>query len=117
MAQPPELDATETIAVEQSETRGNRSLEFGKGKKGDALIVAVRCQGEGTINVTVRPTDLFFPLECLDSEVSTIHHQVDIAGADDKGTVSVEAPTTVRWSMTIGHGKRAVEEASEPAGA
>ncbi|MFI5549484.1 hypothetical protein [Streptomyces sp. NPDC051738] len=110
MAQPPELDATETVAAEQGETHGNRSFEFGKGKKGDALIVAVRCQGKGTINVTVRPLAFSFPLECLDSEVSTIQNQVDIAGADDKGTVSVEAPTTVRWSMTIGHGEGAAAE-------
>ncbi|MFG2554506.1 hypothetical protein ACGFWF_31805 [Streptomyces sp. NPDC048581] len=110
VAQPPELDATETVAAEQGETHGNRSFEFGKGKKGDALIVAVRCQGKGTINVTVRPLAFSFPLECLDSEVSTIQNQVDIAGADDKGTVSVEAPTTVRWSMTIGHGEGAAAE-------
>ncbi len=54
MAHLPELDGTETVAVEQGETHGDRSLEFGKGKKGDALIVAVRCQGEGAINVAVR---------------------------------------------------------------
>lgn len=116
VAQPPELDPTETVALEQGETHGSRSLEFGKGKKGDALIVAVRCQGDGTINVTVRPTAVSFPLECLDSEVSTIHNQVDIAGAEDEGTVSVEAPTTVRWSMTIGRGKAAAEETPESAG-
>ncbi|SDP76513.1 hypothetical protein SAMN04487981_13851 [Streptomyces sp. cf386] len=110
MAHPPELDGTETVAGEQGETHGNRSLEFGKGEKGHALIVAVRCQGKGTINVTLRPTDVFFQLECLDSEVRTIHNQVDIAGAEDKGTVSVEAPTTVRWSMTIGRGKAAAEQ-------
>ncbi|AZQ40518.1 hypothetical protein EJ357_22175 [Streptomyces cyaneochromogenes] len=70
----------------------------------------MRCQGEGTLNVTVRPTDVSFPLECRDSEVRTIHNQVDVAGAEDKGTVSVEAPTTVRWSLTIGRGEAAAEE-------
>lgn len=116
MAHPPELDETQTVAVEQGETQGNRSLEFGKGEKGDALIIAVRCQGKGTLNVTVRPTAVSFPLECLDGEVSSIHNQVDIAGVEAKGTVSVEAPTTVRWSMTIGRGKAAAEETSGPAG-
>ncbi|KUN90971.1 hypothetical protein AQJ67_43150 [Streptomyces caeruleatus] len=77
-------------------------------------MVAVRCQGKGTIKVTVRPTAVSFPLECHDSEVTTVHNQVDIAGAEDEGTVSVEAPTTLRWSITIGRGKATAEEPPEP---
>ncbi|MFF7161662.1 hypothetical protein ACFZBP_09775 [Streptomyces sp. NPDC008086] len=74
----------------------------------------MRCQGDGTVNVTVRPAAVSFPLECLDSEVTTIHNQMDVAGAEDEGTVSVEAPTTVRWSMTVGRGKATAEEPPEP---
>ncbi|MEW2402482.1 hypothetical protein [Streptomyces sp. NPDC046862] len=117
MAQPPELDDTETIAAEQAGTHGNRSIEFGKGKKGDALIVAVRCQGKGTINVTVKPADVSFPLDCLDKEVSTTYNQVGVSGVESRGTVSVEAPTTVRWSMTVGRGEPAAEESPDPAAA
>ncbi|MFE7839118.1 hypothetical protein ACFU53_24625 [Streptomyces sp. NPDC057474] len=104
------MDKTETVAARQGKTQGNRSIEFGEGKKGDALIVAVRCQGKGTIEVTVRPVSVSFPLECLGDEVSTTYNQVAVAGVEDKGTVSVEAPSTVRWSMTIGRGEAAAEE-------
>lgn len=108
--QPPELDKNETVAARQSKTQGNRSIEFDEGEKGDALIVAVRCQGKGTIEVTVRPVSVSFQLECLGDEVSTTYNQVAVAGVEDKGTVSVEAPSTVRWSMTIGRGEAAAEE-------
>lgn len=53
---PPELDSDETLAGRQKTTTGNASVTFSKGKKGDALIVAVRCQGKGTIKVTVNPS-------------------------------------------------------------
>jgi hypothetical protein len=112
--QPPELDGTETVAAEQGVTHGSRSIEFEKGKKGDALIIAVRCQGKGTIDVTVRPAEVSFPLHCLDDEVSTAYNQVGVSGVENEGTVSVEAPSTVRWSMTIGRGEPAAEEEPAP---
>lgn len=114
--QPPELDKTETLVARQSGTHGNRQIEFGGGKKGDALIVAVRCRGKGKINVTVNPAEVTFSLECLDGEVSTTYNQVGVTGVDGKGTVSVEAPSTVRWSLTIGRGEAAAEGLPEPEG-
>ncbi|MET7616147.1 hypothetical protein [Streptomyces sp. NPDC005408] len=110
MAQPPELDKTETLAASQAETQGSRSLEFDKGKQGDALIVAVRCQGKGTIKVTVKPVNVGFPLECVDGEVTTTYNQVGVKGVENKGTVSVQAPSAVRWSMTVGRGEAAAPE-------
>ncbi|MEV6841731.1 hypothetical protein AB0N17_46390 [Streptomyces sp. NPDC051133] len=110
MQRPPELDPDETLAGRQKVTSGNATLAFGKGRKGDALIVAVRCQGPGTIKVAVRSVHVSFPLECVAGKVSTTYNQVAVGGADHSGVVSVEAPTTVRWSMTIGRGARAEEE-------
>lgn len=102
--QPPELDETEALAAEQAKTRGNRNVQFGAGKKRQVLILAVRCQGDGTVNVTVRPVSVTFPLECLDGEVSTTYNQVGVPGVEKKGTVSIAAPPTVQWSMTVGRG-------------
>lgn len=108
---PPELDADETLAGRQKVTTGNASLEFSKGKKGDALIVAVRCQGEGQIKVAVQSLHVSFPLECDADQVSTTYNQVGVGGVDRSGVVSVEAPASVHWSMTIGRGEAAQEEA------
>ncbi|MFJ5967444.1 hypothetical protein [Streptomyces sp. NPDC093060] len=107
---PPELDDDETLAGRRKATTGNASLAFGKGRKGDALIVAVRCQGAGKIKVAVRPVRASFPLECLADQVGTTYNQLAVSGVDRSGIVSVEAPSSVRWSMTIGRGTPAEEE-------
>ncbi|MER8058941.1 MULTISPECIES: hypothetical protein [unclassified Streptomyces] len=107
---PPELDADETLAGRQNATAGNASIDFGKGRKGDALIVAVRCRGAGTVKVAVQSVHVSFPLECLADQVSTTYNQVGVSGADRGGVVSVEAPSSVHWSMTIGRGEPAQEE-------
>ncbi|MCZ4511461.1 hypothetical protein O3Q52_25385 [Streptomyces sp. ActVer] len=121
---PPELDDSETVVARQGETRGAGTFGFGEGEKGDALIIAVRCQGEGEIEVSVKPVNVGFPLECVDGEASTAtstststtYNQIGVAGAEKKGTVSVLAPSSVRWSMTIGRGEPQRGEAPEPSG-
>ncbi|MCR3725833.1 hypothetical protein FHS35_002681 [Streptomyces umbrinus] len=115
----PELDDSETVVARQRETRGGGTFEFGEGEKGDALIIAVRCQGKGEIEVSVKPVNVGFPLECVDSEAGTstsTYNQVSVAGVEKKGTVSVQAPSSVRWSMTIGRGEPEQAEAPEPSG-
>ncbi|WP_406110239.1 hypothetical protein OG698_45855 [Streptomyces sp. NBC_01003] len=46
-----------------------------------------------------------FPMKCVDGEVTTIYNQVGVAEVEKEGTVSVQALSTVRWSMTIGRGE------------
>lgn len=111
--QPPELDADETLAGRQDATSGNANVEFVKGKKGDALVVAVRCQGQGKINVSVPSVHVSFPLECLTGEISTTYNQVAVTGVERNGSVSVHAPSSVRWSMTIGRGAPVAEESPD----
>ncbi len=113
---PPELDTTETLAGRQGETRGGSTFEFSEGEKGDVLIAAVRCQGKGEIKVSLKSVNVDFPLKCVDGEVSTTHNEVGVAGAENKGTVSVQAPSAVRWSMTIGRGEPPKAQPPEPSG-
>ncbi|MFJ9543621.1 hypothetical protein ACIRPX_41265 [Streptomyces sp. NPDC101225] len=107
---PPELEPDETLAGRQKATTGNASIEFSGGKKGDALIVAVRCQGKGTVKVAVRSVHVTFPLECLADQVSTTYNQLDVSGVNRSGVVSVEASSAVRWSLTVGRGTPVQEE-------
>ncbi|MEU6317089.1 hypothetical protein [Streptomyces sp. NPDC047009] len=113
LQEPPKLDGDETLAGQQKVTRGSASFAFGAGKKGEALIVAVSCQGTGKIEVAVRPASASFPLECRPGEVNTIRNEVLVHGVERTGTVSVEAPSAVRWAVTIGRGEPAQVE---PAG-
>ncbi|MFJ3497247.1 hypothetical protein ACIPPJ_27150 [Streptomyces sp. NPDC086091] len=110
MQQPPALDSGETLAGRQKATSGNATVDFSAGRKNEALVVAVRCEGRGTIKVSVSSVDVSFPLECRSDEVSTTYNQVAVTGSDREGSVSVEAPAAVRWSMTIGRGEPAAEE-------
>ncbi|MBJ6640045.1 hypothetical protein H4K36_23225 [Streptomyces sp. DHE7-1] len=107
---PPELDADETLAGRLGTTTGNASIAYGKGRKGDALILAVRCQGPGRMKIAVRPVHVTFPLECRADRPSTVYNQVNVTGTQTAGVASVEAPSPVRWSMTIGRGAPPREE-------
>ncbi|MFI2214910.1 hypothetical protein [Streptomyces sp. NPDC020141] len=109
----PKLDPTAVVAARQGETRGGRTFEFDKGRKGHALVVAVDCQGKGTLEVTVKPIGSEFPLECVDAEVSSTYNQIDIPGVETHGTISVQTTSTVRWSMTIGRETAAIPEGPE----
>jgi hypothetical protein len=50
----------------------------------------------------VEPVGLSFPLECVDGEVSSTFNQLALKRARDHGTVSVTAPSQVRWALTVG---------------
>ncbi|MFE4697231.1 hypothetical protein ACFRIC_09075 [Streptomyces sp. NPDC056738] len=107
---PPGLDSGETLAGHQDVTSGSASIAFSEGRKSDALIVAVNCRGTGTIKVAVQSVKVSFPLDCVADEVNTTYNEVAVKGADRAGVVSVQAPSGVRWSMTIGRGTPAQEE-------
>ncbi|MGW3912422.1 hypothetical protein ACWEBX_13010 [Streptomyces sp. NPDC005070] len=107
---PPTLDGGEALAGHQDVTSGSASIAFGKGRKSDALIVAVNCQGAGRIKVAVQSVHVSFPLDCVADKVNTAYNEVAIDGVDRGGVVSVQAPSGVRWSMTIGRGAPTQEE-------
>ncbi|WP_371670415.1 hypothetical protein OG985_23990 [Streptomyces sp. NBC_00289] len=102
----PEPDAGQTLAGRRNGTNGNGTFSFDEGRKGDALSFEVRCLGKGRIEVrsSIRVS---FGLECLADEVSTVYNQFDVTGVDRRGTVSVVAPSTVRWAMTVSRGEAA----------
>lgn len=67
------------------------------------LALRPRRQGKGKLTVEVRPVGLSFPLECVAGEVSSTYNQLDLKDTREQGTVSVTAPSTVRWAITVGH--------------
>ncbi|MGW1269972.1 hypothetical protein [Streptomyces sp. NPDC002491] len=94
-------------------TTGDVDVPYRSGKKGDALTVAVSCQGEGKITVVVRPVHVSFPVTCAASQVATFSNQVAVSGVERAGAVSVEASSAVHWSMTVGRGAPAPAEPSD----
>ncbi|MFF7237752.1 hypothetical protein [Streptomyces collinus] len=98
----PELDPDDILAGRQEPITGSASFTYTGGRKGDTLILAVRCQGGGTVEVTVHPVHVAFPVRCPADRADTVHHEVRVTGTARGGTASVRAPSTVRWAMTIG---------------
>ncbi|MEU7384061.1 MULTISPECIES: hypothetical protein [unclassified Streptomyces] len=101
---PPEPEPGASLAGRQKVTAGNAVVPYDKGRKGDALTVAVSCQGKGRITVAVRPVHVSFPLECDAGQVSTVSNEFAVSGVERGGVVTIEAPQAVRWSLTVGRG-------------
>ncbi|MER7959505.1 MULTISPECIES: hypothetical protein [unclassified Streptomyces] len=62
----------------------------------------VACQGKGTVTVSYAPAGLSFPLKCVDGEVSTTYNQIELKHDRDSASVNVQAPSSVRWAMSVG---------------
>ncbi|MDW8473700.1 hypothetical protein PV332_02060 [Streptomyces scabiei] len=105
----PDLEMADRIVLRRDGTRGSASMEFGKAKKGDgkALSVGAQCEGKGEIEVSLRPMGASFTVACRDGEVSGEYNQFAVEDADRGGTVTVDAPSTVRWSLSVGRGEPA----------
>ncbi|MFF7183791.1 hypothetical protein ACFZAR_00850 [Streptomyces sp. NPDC008222] len=103
----PQLGGGDTVVGRRAPGGGSASIEFGRGGKGDALVVAVACEGRGSVRVAVRSVGASFPLECQAGRVSSVCNQMALTGADRGGTVSVEASSAVRWALTVGRGRSA----------
>lgn len=101
------VPATGRVILRHHRTQGSAHLEFAKARKGEgnALTVAVSCEGKGTIEVRLRPGGISFPMDCLDNEVTTIENQFTGDDSNRAGTVSVTAPSGVRWSLSLGRGE------------
>ncbi|MEU0967564.1 hypothetical protein ABZ357_19800 [Streptomyces sp. NPDC005917] len=90
------------IVAQAANVSGNRTVEIRGGIKAGALSVLVNCQGQGKLTVSLEPVGLSFPLECVNGEVSSTFNQLDLKRDRGHGTVSVTAPSSVRWALTVG---------------
>jgi hypothetical protein len=90
------------VVAQAANVHGNREIEIRGGIKPGALSILVNCQGKGTLTVSVKPVGLSFPLECVEGEVSSTLNQLDLKRSREQGTVTVTAPSRVRWALTVG---------------
>ncbi|WP_318216629.1 hypothetical protein [Streptomyces sp. SCL15-6] len=114
---PPELDpeSGEVFAGRHGVTRGSASFSYEAGPQGKALIVAVSCLGStGTVKVTVPVLGTDFPLECGTAEPAVTYNQLAMQAAHRAGTVTVTAPSTATWAITVGRGNTAEQEPPTP---
>ncbi|THA72993.1 hypothetical protein E6P78_01575 [Streptomyces sp. A0958] len=63
--------------------------------------IQVNCQGNGTLDVALKPVGLSFPLKCVNGEVSSSYDEIRLKRARSEGSVQISAPSTVSWSLTV----------------
>ncbi|MFD6415783.1 hypothetical protein [Streptomyces sp. NPDC060194] len=102
-----EPDLGETFVAGLSDMQGDGAFAFDAGRRGEALIVAYRCLGPGELTVEVRPTGMVRSVPCTGQEVADERDVVDVEGVQAAGRVYVQAPSTVRWAVSVGRGERA----------
>lgn len=101
MTRAPVLPDAEVVA-QAVNARGNRQLDVEGGLESGPLSILVNCRGKGRLTVLVEPAGLGFPLNCGPGEVSSTYDQLDLQAAHGRATVSVTAPSSVRWALTVG---------------
>ncbi|GAA3011801.1 hypothetical protein GCM10020229_24090 [Kitasatospora albolonga] len=91
----------ETMLASVSDRTGSHTLPISGGLTPGPVSVMVVCQGAGTLTVTLEPTGLGFPLECVAHESSTTYNQIGLRNARPEAAVKVDAPAGVRWSLSV----------------
>ncbi|MFI9150163.1 hypothetical protein [Streptomyces sp. NPDC053367] len=114
---PPSLDGGtgETLAGRYGPARGGAAFSYDAGPGGEALVVAVSCRGTGEVTVDLPALAVHFSHTCSPDEPAVVQNEFALAGARRPGTVSVTAPSTVVWAVTVGRGLTP-GEGGEPTG-
>ncbi|MEV6163919.1 hypothetical protein AB0L71_18630 [Streptomyces sp. NPDC052052] len=100
-SQAPKPVDDQQVLLSVASRKGSAELPLDKEVGVGGLDIQVNCQGTGTLRVTVEAVGLSFPMECVDTEVSSISNEIKRKSARGKGSVRVTAPSTVRWSLTV----------------
>ncbi|MGW7431305.1 hypothetical protein ACWGIN_17315 [Streptomyces sp. NPDC054861] len=82
--------------------QGNGELPLKGGVRKGPLGIIVSCQGKGTVKVTYAPSGLSFPLNCVEGQVHTTYNQIELKHERKSASVNVQAPSSVRWAMSVG---------------
>lgn len=101
---PPQLGST---AGAHGPARGNAAFRYAAGARGEALTVAVSCQGDGTLRIRIPVLGAAFPVECGTGESDATGAGFDLPAAHRAGTVHVTAPPGVTWAVAVGRGESA----------
>jgi hypothetical protein len=109
---PPSLDegTGETLAGRYGPARGGAHFAYDAGPRGKALVVAVSCRGTGKVSVDLPALDVSVSQPCSPHETAVTHNEFALAAVGRPGTVSVTAPSTVEWAVTVGRGDEPVED-------
>ncbi|MFJ6833209.1 hypothetical protein [Streptomyces sp. NPDC091209] len=93
------------VVAKVANGHGNEEIDVPGGIGPGTLWIAVNCEGRGTLKVSAEPGGLSFPVACAAGKVSGVLNRLDLERGHRHapGTVTVTAPSGVRWALTVGH--------------
>lgn len=89
------------VLLSTASRKGNAELPLTKAIGVGSVAIQVNCQGNGTLNVTLKPVGLSFPLKCIDGEVSSTYNEIQLKRTRSEGSIQITAPSTVSWALTV----------------
>ncbi|WP_202540868.1 hypothetical protein [Streptomyces sp. SID2563] len=101
VSRPPKPVNEGDVLLSVAPRTGNAELPLAEEIGVGIVAMQVDCQGEGTIDVALKPVGLSFPLECVDGEVSSTYNEIQLKRARSEGSVQITAPSAVSWSLTV----------------
>ncbi|MGW0606367.1 hypothetical protein [Streptomyces sp. NPDC002640] len=87
------------VVLEAAPRHGDALLPL-EGVRPEPVNLQIDCLGEGTLTVRIEPVGLALPQRCVGHEVTATLHRFDLS-MPAEGTVRVEAPSGVRWALTV----------------
>ncbi|MFD8734806.1 hypothetical protein ACFV06_07770 [Streptomyces sp. NPDC059618] len=99
----PDLSGIKVVARAVN-AHGSAEIDVPGGIGPGPLSIAVNCEGGGTLKVSVDATALSFPVHCTAGKVAGVLNRMDRPHGTRHAhaTVTVTAPTGVRWSLAVG---------------
>ena len=101
---PPKL-ASDGITTLVSGSRLKGSVIYpipGRVRAGEALVIAVNCQGPGRLDAEVRAVGMSFSLSCEKGTVLPALNEFQMDSSHSLGSLRFTAKPDVMWSFTVG---------------
>jgi hypothetical protein len=100
----PELaSAGITVLVSGSHLKGSVIYPIpGRVRAGEALVIAVNCQGPGRLDAEVRAVGMSFSLPCEKGTVLPALNEFQMDSSHSLGALRFTAKPDVMWSFTVG---------------
>ncbi|MET9296507.1 hypothetical protein [Streptomyces sp. NPDC003077] len=93
------------VLLRTGSRQGNAEMPLRERIPDGPVSVAFACQGRGTITVSLTSVGASFPIDCVADKVTSVQnvHSAD-RGRPRDAAVRVEAPSAVRWAVTVERG-------------
>ncbi|MEU6216734.1 hypothetical protein ABZ845_04315 [Streptomyces sp. NPDC047022] len=92
------------VLISEASVSGGAAYDLKGGiKKGGTLAIAVNCQGPGTLQVSVEPTKISFPVYCASGTIEPSLNEIGFTAPRGKATIALSPRgKNVTYSFAVG---------------